>query len=261
MSMDAYTARKALNVALLVLMALATVGFFVGTRAEFQAKGYSWYAAPEEEDVEGRIPTAMSYTERMSAPQRANDHLRYDFDRLATQAIPEGEGDATDPVLRALARSERAEGRAYEGAPPTIPHPIDHSGDAACLACHQTGLRIAARRAPAISHDTFTQCTQCHVEREARRPFQEVNPDAIPLDSAFVGFRESGDGPRVWEGAPPQMPHTSRMRENCASCHGPHGPPGLRTTHPERQNCEQCHAPNSALDHFPHSDLDDFGQR
>lgn len=260
MSLDTYTARKALNVALLVLMAVAGVGFLIGTQGEFQAEGYSWFLPTGEEnfEVEGRHPAALSYSDRMKNPQRMNSNLKDGFAELAARPIPEGEGNATDPQLRALAREERAAGRAYDGAPPTIPHPIDHSGDAACLACHQTGMRIAGRRAPALSHETYTNCTQCHVEREAKRPWNELDPHAIPLNSSFEGFRPAVEGSRAWDGAPPQMPHTSRMRENCASCHGPHGPEGLRTTHPERLNCVQCHAPNSALDQFPFSELHEF---
>ncbi|QED28512.1 hypothetical protein FRD01_14985 [Microvenator marinus] len=255
--MDAYTARKALNVGLLIVMAVAAVGFFIGTRQGVEVTGYTWFVEPEKKP-EREYPPALSYSERMESPQRMNPGLHSNFDVLSAQPIPEGEGDATDPALREAARLVRAEGRAYEGAPPTVPHPIDHSGDAACLVCHQSGMRIAGRRAPAMSHSTYTNCTQCHVEREANLPFEELNPDAIPLDSSFEGFRPAREGERVWDGAPPQMPHTTRMRENCASCHGPHGPEGLRTTHPERQSCTQCHAPKADFNQFPTSETDEF---
>jgi nitrate reductase (cytochrome), electron transfer subunit len=55
---------------------------------------------------------------------------------------------------------------------------------------------------------------------------------------------------RAFDGAPPTIPHSTLMRTDCLSCHGPQGLYGLRTPHPERQSCLQCHAPGAHLDQY-----------
>lgn len=243
--LDAYTTQRALSVGALVMTAVAFVGFFVGTEDTYEGRGYSYVPPPQNGDA----PVVLSYQERMTTPRHVNSHFAASFSTLAIS--PEALGDATDPALRAQAREARQSGRAYEGAPPTVPHPMDQSGAPGCLSCHGSGANITGVVAPKISHERYTNCTQCHVERDARRPFAETNPEDLPLDSSFRGFHLLGDGDRVWDDAPPQTPHTTLMRENCASCHGAFGPAGLRTTHPERQNCLQCHGVSSEFDQRP----------
>ncbi len=61
--------------------------------------------------------------------------------------------------------------RAFDGAPLTIPHAIRQQGPPDCLGCHETGVVVAARRAPKMNHARRDSCTQCHVVRTA--------PDAL----------------------------------------------------------------------------------
>ena len=67
---------------------------------------------------------------------------------------------------------EKRSGRAFDGAPPVVPHRIDQRDPAACLACHQAGrvIGVGARRrvATQVNHVELTNCFQCHVP-EARR--------------------------------------------------------------------------------------------
>ncbi len=141
------------------------------------------------------------------------------------------------PTSREQVRLIRQEHRAYAGAPPQIPHRIDQMRPDSCLACHGEGLQLRSGTASAISHAKMTSCTQCHAApapdflHENRQPLAE---------NTFVGQTEI-PGPRAWAGAPPQIPHSTHMRENCLSCHGPNGQPPLRTSHPERVSCLQCH--------------------
>jgi len=148
------------------------------------------------------------------------------------------------------ALDQRAQRRAFDGAPPTIPHRIDQRSANSCLACHGQGLKIDGILAPVMSHPTYRNCTQCHAPEG-----NEMAPTS-PLAEVPNGFRGSvpaGDGgARAWPGAPPVMPHGTFMRESCNSCHGPMGMPGLRTTHPERQSCTQCHAPSATLEQRGH---------
>jgi cytochrome c-type protein NapB len=159
-------------------------------------------------------------------------------------ALRTGLPSPADPVIpvpgdRARAVAARAERRAFDGAPPWVPHPVDEQSSAACLACHGAGMQVAKRTAPVMSHEPRSQCLQCHVPTVARWPGAEE--PAVP--TTFAGLPSAGPGPRAWAGAPPIVPHGTFMREDCASCHGVAGLPGLRTTHPARKNCTQCHVP------------------
>jgi cytochrome c-type protein NapB len=154
-----------------------------------------------------------------------------------------------DPVVRTeamklAALADRARNRAFDGAPPTIPHPIVAQSVASCLICHGEGLVVGERVATRISHAHLSNCTQCHVESSrSDLPFA-----ADSAGNGFVGVYRAGAGERASPGAPPTIPHHTWMRENCASCHGLVSRPGTRSTHPWLTNCTQCHAPSAALD-------------
>ena len=140
-------------------------------------------------------------------------------------------------AMKLAALADRAKNRAYDGAPPTVPHPVDSQSVAACLACHGEGVRVGDRVASKLSHPVMTNCTQCHVEQAP-----------VPVESGFAGVYRAGPGERASPGAPPTIPHHTWLRENCTSCHGLVTRPGTRTTHPWLTNCTQCHAPSAALD-------------
>jgi len=149
---------------------------------------------------------------------------------------------------REAALRERAKRRAYAGAPPTIPHAVQQKNPAACLACHGEGAEIAGKQAPAMSHKSYSMCTQCHAMEREEHAFV-TTLGSYPEEHGFVGAQEVETGARYHDGAPPQIPHSVFMRENCSSCHGVHGDLGMKSTHPERQNCKQCHA--AAAEHEP----------
>lgn len=147
-------------------------------------------------------------------------------------------------AARVRSNDLRASLRAYEGAPPVIPHPITDLNVQTCRACHAEGLRAGDRVARMVSHATLTNCTQCHVEADPERSVPS------PLaGTTFEGRRASGyGGTRAWAGAPPTMPHSLFMRTNCVSCHGEFGYDGWRPDHLDRSNCVQCHAPAAEFD-------------
>lgn len=146
--------------------------------------------------------------------------------------------------LRAV--QTRAARRAYDGAPPTIPHPVDGRNYPNCTTCHLEAHDIRGRIAPAMSHTLSTNCLQCHVVTEAPMPgpLLEGGPQVA---TRFEGLRDPPHGTRAWPGAPPTIPHRTFMRERCESCHGVVAS-SLRTSHPWRQSCNQCHASEAALD-------------
>jgi cytochrome c-type protein NapB len=233
---------RALHVGGAAVVALAVVGFFTGVqgagarvpRAGAAPAGAATVKAPSDGDLrrERRGPNASRYVgavARLGAGQPGlfDDVVQSDEDR-------------------ARALTARGERRAYDGAPPTIPHAIQQNGPPDCLACHQNGATIAGRRAPRMSHESYASCTQCHVSTQPRAG--ETSPVTASPESTFTGLASPARGERAWPGAPPTIPHPTKMRGECGSCHGTNGAPGMRSTHPYRQSCTQCHAPSAALD-------------
>ena len=186
--------------------------------------------------------TAMGPTVAWSDESKALPSVEYD---LYTMIEPSEAEKAASSTLRASRR-------AYNGAPPVIPHAVENTSDAACYACHGQGVKIAGFKASVMSHQFLGNCTQCHAP-PAPKPFQDIDSK---VDTSFVGLPAPREGQRAYQGAPPTIPHSRWMRENCNACHGgPHGWAGMESTHPWRTNCTQCHAPSATLDQMPDSDM------
>lgn len=133
--------------------------------------------------------------------------------------------------------------RAYHGAPPTIPHPIDDErtfGGKTCLQCHENGGFVSKFKAytPVTPHPELVNCRQCHVPEYTSKPFKpttggEFSTPEVGINNALLT-------------SPPVIPHQIQLRENCLACHaGPSAPKEIRVTHPERVNCRQCHVPKT----------------
>lgn len=234
--------RRIVPLAAVIAISLAIVGFFTGIREPVAA---SRPTSPEIRPS-GAVPPAVSYAELATSNLRPNI--------LGQQSLQDLQFDRPgifDPVTRTeemklAALADRARNRAYDGAPPTIPHPVEVQSAASCLACHGEGIKVGDRVASRMSHAHLSNCTQCHVE-EVRTGLP------LPVDgvsNTFVGIYRAGPGERANPGAPPTIPHQTWMRENCASCHGLVTRPGTRTTHPWLTNCTQCHAPSAAIDQW-----------
>lgn len=147
-------------------------------------------------------------------------------------------------------RQRRSDTRAYDGAPPVIPHPIDQRGYPSCMTCHERGAKIGNLTAPAMSHQAFTSCTQCHAAVSSTVPLTGGLAHSVATETGFVGLEPAGKGTRAWNGAPPTIPHSTWMRDRCSSCHG-NLSDGLHTSHAQRQSCTQCHGLSAALDQKP----------
>ena len=143
----------------------------------------------------------------------------------------------------------RAGRRLFDGAPPVIGHG-DFGAD--CSACHNAkGLSVTGvGYAPASPHegtgeaDRTVRCRQCHIYATTADLF---------VRSDFVGLRQDlRAGSRLYDGAPPTIPHQLLMRGNCAACHtGPGARAEILTSHPERARCIQCHVPITTRETFP----------
>ncbi len=243
--------QRRLELALAALAGLAVAGFVVGVNAgagDARVTG----AVPEHAAMPAEVVAkahgvtpAQPYKALAGMRRGVNAAWKSDVKLLAPELSDRTQGPKTPASAAAVkqAVAERAERRAYDGAPPVVPHPVQQRGGLACLSCHAKGAvlgeGIERRVASAISHPELTNCTQCHVEQANAQWGPQHWPEASA--STFVGKASPTEGPRAYPDAPPQMPHSAHMRERCSSCHGPTGPEGLRTSHFERQSCQQCH--------------------
>lgn len=132
--------------------------------------------------------------------------------------------------------------RAFDGAPPVIPHELVSEqgiGSKTCLQCHENGGFVEQFNAyaPITPHPEMLNCKQCHVAKRTGGLFTSSNwvkPAPVQIDQAAMA------------GSPPVIPHGLQMRENCLACHaGPSAAVEIRIDHPERVNCRQCHAATS----------------
>lgn len=237
----------------LTALTLAGVGFFAGASPDpAPSLGRSGSPGSEAREFRG---DSLSYTELRGTRRGANQGMY-------AGAIAGLAGPEPDPFLPLGklpgdwdgAVAARATRRAYAGAPPTIPHPIQQQSAAGCLACHEAGARIGEKVAPRMAHAPYTSCTQCHVTSVEPRPWRvgvtaRDGGEGGPLAAnTFAGLPTFGRGERAHPGAPPTIPHPTLMRSRCETCHGPKGLLGLRTPHPYQQSCSQCHAPSARLD-------------
>jgi cytochrome c-type protein NapB len=232
--------RRYAVLAVVLALGVVLVGFLRGVREPPAVSRQ----APAPGTVSTNVPPAIRYDELPAHPRRASDGKSF------LSALKYDRPDVFAPVtrteeMRSQALADRAKNRAFDGAPPTIPHSIDQMTTASCLLCHGEGVKVVDRVATKVSHPHYANCTQCHVE--SSRP--ELDRHATPVAaSTFSGAYRAGPGTRAGPGAPPTIPHTTWFRNDCMSCHGLLTRPGTRTTHPWLTNCTQCHVPSAALD-------------
>ena len=244
--------RKMLAVISLMIGMLSVSGFFMGMlqteKQDTRRFDLPQHGSPVSKSPEN-LPTAPKYREIPKAAWLANRDWQFTLADLPRATAPEKQPVATETERRA-AVERRASLRAYDGAPPIIPHGIDTLSSTSCLSCHsQNGnLVIGGKRPAEISHPWVTNCTSCHVPADGLRQITEPAAERLNVENAFVGKRSAGSGPRAYGTAPPTTPHPVWMRQNCMACHGPGREQAIRTSHPERANCLQCHAPNAVFD-------------
>lgn len=243
--------RKTLAVIFLMVGMLAVSGFFMGMRQTERQPSRSRNgsggpppAAPAD------IPTAPKYGEISGSQWHANRNWKFSLTDLPKAQPAPTDLPVATPAERAAAVTARKSLRAYDGAPPVIPHAVDTIRSAACASCHGQGSNVVIgdKRPAEISHPWITNCTSCHVPADGLRQLAAPAEARLVVPNDFTGRESSGSGQRFYGSAPPTMPHPVWMRQNCMACHGPGRDQAIRTSHPQRKNCLQCHAPNSAFD-------------
>lgn len=204
----------------LVILLMASAVYVVGT--SLQAEQQS------AELIEGVGSDSPSIPIEAGVFQRSGQALTY----LETASNP---GTEVDSPRQLEAYRDR---RAYEGAPPIIPHSVIEGqafGENSCLQCHASGGYSPQFEAyaPVVPHPELISCRQCHVTLKTTDLFDE---------SDFEGLAPPEIHGAALLGSPPPIPHGLQMRENCLACHaGPAAAAEIRVTHPERVNCRQCH--------------------
>jgi cytochrome c-type protein NapB len=240
-----------------IIILVAVSGYFVGLRQTNSAiamtRAVEVVREETHRDLTGAsaVPVAVSYRDQDWSEHGPNGLWRNSL--IDFQQQPADAPDAARPVspeAKLAALHARAHSRAFDGAPPTVPHPIAQDSSAACLACHGRGLQVKDRFASKISHPTYGgSCTQCHVATAGAFTAAEAATLGAPLaENSFQGREAPPNAPRAWPGAPPVIPHATLVRSDCMSCHGPNGLFALRTPHPDRQSCTQCHVSAAASD-------------
>lgn len=247
--------RRTLAVLMLAVSIAAISGLFMGMRqTEARAAARAATGPPPEEkpapELTSGLPVAPTYGDIPSTAWLANRDWNFTFKNLPHLTPDRSPQTPLDADQLAAALKARAERRAFDGAPPTVPHQIDQLSVAACMSCHSTEstLLIGSKRPATISHPYLSNCTQCHVPADGLRRFTEAEAARLVVASSFLGRLPAGPGTRAYHGAPPTVPHPLWMRQNCMSCHGPEREHAIRTSHPFRQNCLQCHAPDATFD-------------
>jgi nitrate reductase (cytochrome), electron transfer subunit len=240
------------------VICVSVAGYFVGLSPKsFYRTGQTSSSLAESPTAKqspassdgSNIVEAVAYAEIPQAFNRPTDRFG-----TAVKSLPATAGQPSYDLFAEIKPSEqakaasgqlRASRRAYNGAPPVIPHAVENTTDSACYACHSNGMQMAGLKASVMSHQFLANCIQCHAPPPPA-PFQSID---ATVSSSFVGLPAPQAGERAYPGAPPTIPHSQWMREHCLACHGgPNGWSGMESTHPWRSNCTQCHAPSAVLD-------------
>lgn len=243
---------RATSIVLLVVVTGSVSGFFLGLRGTVSdtagvhlmdvahANSHSTTSFEHDPTMTG---DTVTYAEIADLRRGPNAMWSNDFATL-NSSIEDLPNDVDLDAQRAIRKARRA----YEGAPPVVPHPVVQTDSTSCLLCHKEATRIGDSIAPAVSHRAYTSCTQCHVADSGLPIEWNTGRFAMDSNSEFVGEHTTSEGTRAYKGAPPTIPHRTLMRENCMSCHGEGGTSAIRTSHPDRQSCTQCHAPDAGYD-------------
>lgn len=130
--------------------------------------------------------------------------------------------------------------RQYPGSPPKIPHRVEPAfsdNEMDCLSCHEQGGYSPefGKFIPVTPHPENVLCYQCHAKVETTELFVETDWKSIQPPRLGQSFLP---------GAPPPIPHSLQLRENCIACHtGPAAVAEIKISHVSRGDCRQCHAP------------------
>jgi nitrate reductase (cytochrome), electron transfer subunit len=242
-------------IALVVALTASVSGYFMGLRqtSRFDITQHQLPALTLDEETVDRPPPAPTYTTLRERAHHRNAGWRTSLSMLPPAPEPQDTVPLTTEEREYL-HARRGTRRAYDGAPPVVPHPIDQTSAASCLACHGQPTVIGGVSVAQISHPPYQNCLQCHAAGTGPGPgwtHPSRSPALTLAANDFVGTSPPQLSRRAFDDAPPVIPHPVWMRENCMSCHGAGGSSAVKPDHGGRQNCLQCHAQESSLQQQP----------
>lgn len=244
---------KTTTIVIAITLTASASGFFMGMRQTGRESKHDVLATvatthattyindPDNRPVR-RVTEAVDYISISEAGFGPNKHWT---NHLSDLRQPLAQTTVSTEDAR---REQRQKRRAYDGAPPVVPHPIDQNTAATCLQCHGSATQIGDTVASGISHPPYTNCIQCHVSGEGLGSQWNTSTYDLHTGNQFNGNYQPKKSGQAYPDAPPTIPHTLHMRQNCLSCHGPLGTSPIHTSHPERQSCTQCHVPSGGVD-------------
>jgi len=249
---------RSVRIVIAIIITASVSGFFMGIQQNREvaesskSESYAFSEQEPESSQNTRILTARAYNQLQKPGFRANDRWFNHVKNLSNSELIAGKTWHIE-YTEGQTRDQR---RAYNGAPPTVPHPIDQHESQSCVVCHSQAILVDQKVAPQMSHPYYTNCIQCHVAAEGLGSRWNTSNYDLHTGNGFSGMVSIGlKGERAYENAPPTIPHSTWMRQTCLSCHGPLGTAAIQTAHPDRSNCLQCHAsqPSSEQLHYGES--------
>ena len=146
--------------AITIAFVASAVQIFHGTAQDTErAQGWKPPQAAVQPAPEGVGP-ALTYRELRSERRGPNAGWKSSIAALRTPPAPEVLEGRSERKTETLVRRRTL--RAFDGAPPTIPHAVRSTNADDCLACHADGIVLDGRRATPISHPPYANCQQCH---------------------------------------------------------------------------------------------------
>ncbi len=232
-----------------VIMWVAITGYYIGIKAPMHPAGVSEKDAVVDVLIEmpstgsAVVIPATSYEDMAESSASPNQSWTTRLAMLKQEPYDLYAEIRIDDAAKQSSLEQRETLRAFNGAPPMVPHAIDQMTSRGCLACHGEGIKTKSLRAAKMPHPYYANCTQCHVEHTSSHL-----PSVVFRANEFTGLAAPQSGDRAFANAPPVMPHATMLRNDCLSCHGRTASAGMATTHPWRQNCLQCHGSSSQLE-------------
>ena len=208
----------------LIIVGIVSVsGFFMGLRQSTRGEGETspWLSVQESTQQEkANYPEAPLYKDIPSAEWKANKDWKNELSKLPKEPIDRSPREALDKEALAHILIARINRRAYDGAPPTIPHAINYRDVRSCSVCHSqdSNVLVAGQRAPAMSHPYLANCTQCHAPSEGLAFAVRSGTTGLVVENAFHGTKRSG---KRHPGLPRSASHgaASCLDEGKIACH------------------------------------------
>jgi len=139
--MPALNARRVFQLGLFGVVVVSFVGYFVGIGPIPQSQLSQGPLGAVPVAASEGAPPAVAYAQMDARHDGPNRAWRTSLNHLVFDNVDPATSEVASVEMKQAALVQREARRAYNGAPPTVPHTIDQRSSAVCVACHQEGLR------------------------------------------------------------------------------------------------------------------------